>query len=273
MIQSIDFLPTLAAVAGAKLPANQKFDGRSYLPVLRGEATEHRDTIFTFFPHNTPASSQLPACAVRRGDWKLIRYFHDGPKQEHRYELYNLRDDLSETKNLADAQPVRLKELDALIEGFLKDTAAVVPGPNPAYGTTAAAPTDRLGGWKARGCDVVVKEGILTMSGKNASPFLGFAGGKTAGPAVMKLRARTATGGDGKIERLPSGVATKTGDAESIPFTLKAGEWQEVSVDVPAQGPLGILRVYLPAQKQPVELDWIELQARQTNRRWEFNDK
>ena len=169
MIQSIDFLPTLAAVAGAKLPANQKFDGRSCLPVLRGEATAHRDTIFTFFPHNTPASSQLPACAVRRGDWKLIRYFHDGPEQEHRYELYNLRDDLSETKNLADAQPVLLKELDALIEGFLKDTAAVVPGPNPAYGTTAATPTDRLGGWKARGCDVVVKEGILTMSRISAS--------------------------------------------------------------------------------------------------------
>ena len=171
MIQSIDFLPTLAEAAGAKLPAQQPLDGRSFLRVLRGEATTHRDTIFTFFPHNTPASGQLPACAVRRGDWKLIRNFHDGPKQEHRHELYNLREDLGEMNNLAAAQSARVQELDSLITDFLKETAALVPGPNPAWraeakpgGTPAKAENaaDPLQGWKARGGTAVVKDSILT---------------------------------------------------------------------------------------------------------------
>jgi arylsulfatase A-like enzyme len=153
MIQSIDFLPTLAEAAGAALPGELKLDGRSFAAVLRGESKTHRNEVFTFFPHNTPASGQRPACAVRRGDWKLIRYFHDGPKQEHRHELYHLRDDLGETKDLAAAEPALVRELDALIEGFLKDTAAVVPGPNPAYGgeSQPAAAADPLQGWKARG--------------------------------------------------------------------------------------------------------------------------
>lgn len=133
MIQSIDFLPTLAEAVGVKLPAEQRLDGRSFVRVLRGEATTHRDTIFTFFPHHTPATGQIPACAVRHGDWKLIRYFHDGPNREHRHELYNLRLDLGETNNLAAVEPALVQELDALLTGFLTDTAAVVPAPNPAW--------------------------------------------------------------------------------------------------------------------------------------------
>jgi hypothetical protein len=90
---------------------------------------------------------------------------------------------------------------------------------------------------------------------------------------MLKLRACCANGGDGKIEWLPSGSATKQEGMKSVPLTLKAGVWQEVSVDLPAQGPLGIVRVYLPAQKQPVEVDWIELKTEQTTERWEFDRK
>jgi arylsulfatase A-like enzyme len=70
---------------------------------------------------------------VRRGDWKLIRFHHDGDDQSDRLELYILRDDLGETKNLAATMPDRVKELNALIEQHLRDTAALVPKPNPAY--------------------------------------------------------------------------------------------------------------------------------------------
>ncbi len=133
MIQSMDFYPTLAEIAGARLPAGQIMDGRSFLPVLKGAATAHRETIFDFFPHNTPATGQVPAASVREGDWKLIRFFHDGPHQEDRFELYNLREDPGETRNRASAEPGRVSQLNALLSGFLKDTGAVVPGPNPAY--------------------------------------------------------------------------------------------------------------------------------------------
>jgi hypothetical protein len=39
------------------------------------------------------------------------------------------------------------------------------------------------------------------------------------------------------------------------------GDWQEITVQIPATGPLGIVRLYLPMQEQPVEIDWIELRS------------
>ena len=47
----------------------------------------------------------LPAAWVRRGDWKLIRFFCDNPDQTDRFELYNLKDDIGETRNLAADNP------------------------------------------------------------------------------------------------------------------------------------------------------------------------
>ena len=38
-------------------------------------------------------------------EYKLIRFFHDGPQREDRFELYNLRDDLGESNNVAGTQP------------------------------------------------------------------------------------------------------------------------------------------------------------------------
>ena len=55
-----------------------------------------------------------------------------------------------------------------------------------------------------------------------------------------------------------------------MPFTLAPGDWQTVTVQLPAQGPLGILRIYLPAHQQPVDVDWIELKGAAQPRRWEF---
>ena len=45
-------------------------------------------------------------------------------------------------------------------------------------------------------------------------------------------------------------------------FTLRGGDWQEITVEIPATGSLGIVRVYLPKQDQPVEIDWIEIHSK-----------
>jgi hypothetical protein len=74
---------------------------------------------------------------VRQGDWKLIRFYCDNPDQSDRHELYNLADDPGERRDLASAQPDRVKQLAARLDQFLKDTSAVVPKPNPAYNPAA----------------------------------------------------------------------------------------------------------------------------------------
>ncbi len=132
VIQSIDWLPTILEMTGVAAPQDVRPDGISIVPALKGEAL-HREAIFTHFPHDTPASGQHPAVSVRRGDWKLIRQFAGNPDGSDLLELFNLRTDLGETSNVAEANPEVTRELNALIDGFLKETDAVVPKLNPAY--------------------------------------------------------------------------------------------------------------------------------------------
>jgi len=282
VVGHIDLYPTLLDLLGLPLPAQQKIDGISYARVLKSEGGLERKAFFNYFPHGK-SPGKAGGVSVRSGDWKLIRWF-GMLTDDVRYELYNLREDLSETKNLATAQPKRVKEMDALIDGFLADTGATYPRPNPAYKPTSTKPvnpriaadaSDPLLGWKARQCDASVKDGLLTVTAKpTAKAFLGHVMGRTTGPVVFALHVRSISGGEGKIEWLGD---TKAGaEPKSVPFKIAAGDWQELSVEVPAQGQLGTTRLYLPASQQPVDVDWIELRHKSPDakpQRWEFKGK
>ena len=289
VIQSSDFYPTILDALGLRPQRDQRFDGISILPALKGEALA-REAIFTYFPHDPGVPDWLPpAVAVHRGDWKLIRIFHGGEKGAHRWKLFNLRDDLGEKNDLAAKDPERVKAMDALIEKFLADTKAVVPVPNPAFDPAKYHPEDegkqkdkkapkaktdnkpktaddgdpKLQGWKMRNGKATVKDGIVTVRGAG-DPFLGVGAG-IAGPAKVSFRARCAKGGAGKAEWIPSG-----GKAQSVPFKIAAGDWQDIALDIPATGPLGIFRLYLPSHDQPVELDHVELTGTGKPKRWDF---
>jgi hypothetical protein len=277
VIQSIDWLPTILAMCNVPLPPSAHPDGIDVSPVFKGGSVP-RDAIFCHFPHNTPASGQRPGASVRRGDWKLIRLFADNPDGSDKLELYNLKDDLGESKNLAAQNPQLVRELNALITGFLKDSDAVIPKLNPNY-DPAKAPAARAGkgadtsrtptlGWTQRQCVATAKDGALVVTGKGDGPFLGI-GANTKGPGEVIVRARCAAGGDGKVEWLAGGKTP--GEPESVPFKLTGGpDWQDVSVRLPADATIGILRVYLPAQRQEVAVQSIELKTAKKPKRWEF---
>lgn len=139
---SVDFHPTLLEMLGRKPREGQKLDGVSQVPALLGQAAP-RDTVYCFFPHYTPATGNVPGTWVRRGDWKLIRFHHDGDGQADRFELYNLKDDLGETRNLAATMSDRVNELNALIEQHLKETRALVPIKNPRFDPQAKPPAGK----------------------------------------------------------------------------------------------------------------------------------
>jgi hypothetical protein len=113
----------------------------------------------------------------------------------------------------------------------------------------------------------------MTGTGKAGAAFLGHAMGKATGPVVVKLRLRSAAGGAGKVEWL--GDATAGAEPKSVAFNVPAGDWQEVSVQVPAEGLLGTTRLYLPTNA-PLELDWAEIRGKGAGarpQRWDFNAK
>lgn len=68
--------------------------------------------------------SRYPASWVREGDWKLIRLYNANNDQTDRFELYNLRADIGETRDLSLKQPERVKALSAKLERFVQDTRA-----------------------------------------------------------------------------------------------------------------------------------------------------
>src|SRR5262249_25448195 len=152
---------------------------------LLGEPSP-RDRIFCHFPHGTPNQAkdipgELPGTYVRKGDWKLVRFFADNDDGSDRLELYNLKDDIVETKNLAVENPELVRELNGLITGFLKDTEAVVPVRNPNFGKVVATPKAKandqdfpgLQGWKARGFTYKVTNGVVAITPANTDPFMG----------------------------------------------------------------------------------------------------
>ncbi len=283
LIQSTDFYPTLLTMCGLKPHAEVKLDGLDQSGTLLGQPSP-RDRVFCHFPHGTPNQAQsipgmLPGTYVRKGDWKLLRFYADNDDGSDRLELYDLKNDPGESKNLAADKPEIVSELNALITGFLKDTEAVVPVRNPNYGKVVASPKAKgkvandefpgLQGWKARNCMATANGGIVTITTKGADPFLGV-GAAMSGPASMKFRIRCAQAGEGKIECIINNKDKKAPPAQTTPFTLSGGDWEEVTISLNSTGPLGILRLYLPAKTPSVELDWVELKGNSTPKRWEF---
>jgi hypothetical protein len=98
-----------------------------------------RDAIFQHFPGYLGSGPGLwrttPVSLIQQGDWKLMEYLEDG-----HLELYNLKDDLGETKNLATANPDKAKELHARLIAWRQETHAPMPTPNkPGAGEAAPA--------------------------------------------------------------------------------------------------------------------------------------
>jgi arylsulfatase A-like enzyme len=140
---AMDILPTVAEIAGVDLPKGRKIDGKSLAPYLLDKReTPEEQPYFYYF------GGQLQA--VRVGHWKLFLAIEEYPERppslwyqlqpdlfERHYrllpasELYNLDDDIGETRNVAADHPEIVQRLTRVAESFDKalqpDKAAMVP--------------------------------------------------------------------------------------------------------------------------------------------------
>jgi len=129
---SYDYFPTLLEVAGIETPADAVLDGVSLVPSFDGTTME-RPPITSMFGHTVLATGNISNVWVRDGKWKLLRFFHAGQEQSHRYELYNLSVDPGETNNLAQQEPERVVRLDVWLDQHLEETQTLLPRKNPDY--------------------------------------------------------------------------------------------------------------------------------------------
>jgi arylsulfatase A-like enzyme len=126
-IVSYDYAPTIAQIAGVPAGETSQMDGRSIVPLLQGRHSLERAENFWHYPHYSPQRGR-PCSAIRRGNDKLILFFED-----NRAELYNLKDDIGESRDLAASQPAKTAELRSRLEAWLRETNAQLPKPNPNY--------------------------------------------------------------------------------------------------------------------------------------------
>jgi len=116
LVTALDLLPTLAGLAGTSAPRDRVVDGLDLRPLLLEDPAgpSLRETFFYYREHELQA--------VRAGDWKL---------HLRRGELYNLREDMREARDLSAARPDvtrRLEDLAAACRADLGDSATGVRG-------------------------------------------------------------------------------------------------------------------------------------------------
>ena len=117
-VSTVDFYPTFCELAGAK--SSQLVDGVSMVPVLHGAKELSRDALFWYYPLEKPHHlGGRSSGAVRQGDFKLIEFYDAGE-----IELYNLKDDLGESKNLATDHPGKAAELRQLLDNWRREVTA-----------------------------------------------------------------------------------------------------------------------------------------------------
>ena len=127
-VSSIDHFPTLVEMAGSRV--KDTVDGTSLMPLLRQQPGFDRSAIYWHYPHynfHQPLIPMRPAGAIRKADFKLIEFYEDG-----HVELYNVREDIGERKNLARSMKDKAAELRAGLDAWRKSVGAQMPVPAPA---------------------------------------------------------------------------------------------------------------------------------------------
>ena len=122
----VDLLPTLCQIAGIAVPDDRALDGTSFLPIFEGKPIRRKTPLYWQFNY----ARSKPKVAMRVGDWKILAALTEPESKPGAditdelqqsikraelatFELYNLRQDVAETTDLAAQEPERLKAMSA----------------------------------------------------------------------------------------------------------------------------------------------------------------
>jgi arylsulfatase A-like enzyme len=102
----------------------------SLVPLLRGSGQLKRTELFWHYPHHQhyQLGGAMPYGAIRSGDFKLIEFFND-----MRVELYSIREDIGEQRDLAATMPRKVAELRARLHAWRNEVGAQMPAANPGH--------------------------------------------------------------------------------------------------------------------------------------------
>ena len=120
-IISMDIYPTILDYLNVDKRPEQHVDAKSLYDLIENGQALDRDALFFHYPHYH-SSGWKPGSAIRMGDWKLIHFYEDD-----RYELYNLKEDIGEKRDLSAQNPLVVATLKNKLEEMIKDTNSKLP--------------------------------------------------------------------------------------------------------------------------------------------------
>jgi arylsulfatase A-like enzyme len=133
---STDYYPTLLEIAGLPARPQQHRDGVSFASLLKGGTRPDR-ALFWHYPHYSNQGGR-PGSAVRLGSYKLIEWFED-----MRVELFDVKADIGEQRDLAASMPAKAAELRDMLHRWRGEIGARMPEPNPNYDPNAPPPVKK----------------------------------------------------------------------------------------------------------------------------------
>jgi arylsulfatase A len=159
-VSSLDLLPTFAALAGAKVPADLKLDGTDLRGSFGGGPVRRAQPLFWFY-YNAINDQRA---ALRDGPWKLLARFDGGALPRFTnlnaanapqvraakltdFSLYRVTDDIGEARDVSAAEPAKFRELSARLETLHREVAATMhvwpDAPQPEAAPRKAAKKNR----------------------------------------------------------------------------------------------------------------------------------
>ncbi|MCA9129478.1 MAG: sulfatase [Planctomycetales bacterium] len=121
-VVTMDIHATILAAANLQADPSNTPDGISLLPMLEGGAALQRDSLYFHYPNYAFHKENRLGSAIRSGDFKLIKYYDNDS-----VELYNLREDISESRDIAQEMPNKASQLRSELEQWLQATGASQP--------------------------------------------------------------------------------------------------------------------------------------------------
>ncbi len=135
-VGSVDLLPTFCRLAGIKVPADRKIDGANIAAIFDGKGVERKTPLFWHY-----FRADGPKAALRDGDWVVLAHW-DGPAlapggslqfgqmeiikkaKLTTFELYKLRLDVGQEKDVSTEEPLRLEAMSRRLQGLYAEIQA-----------------------------------------------------------------------------------------------------------------------------------------------------
>ena len=120
-VNGTDVLPTFCDIVGAGTPSDRAIDGGSILPLLKGKPVTRPRPLYWRYDRALSRSK----VAMRDGEWKIL-----ADLELENFELYNLKEDLGETTDLAAKHPRKLREMTAVLRDIHQEINGEFSGPD-----------------------------------------------------------------------------------------------------------------------------------------------